>query len=238
MAGDEVIWLRPEGGGVGRPAQRSRADITAAAVALADRDGLDAVSMRRVAAELGTGAGSLYRYVSSRDDLLDLMSDAAASGYELPAPTGDPVADLVQLGIRAREVHRRHPWLTELISTRPVIGPAGVDVLEWVLTVLAEHPADDQTKLEAFAVLTLVVVSFARAEQTAHVAGVNRYLAHVVEAGTHPHIAALSLDAAGTGEDRFADILERVLRGLLEPARPQSHRPQSRRSQSPRPASH
>jgi hypothetical protein len=86
-------------------------------------------------------------------------------------------------------------------------------------------------------VLTLVVVSFARAEQTAHVAGVNRYLAHVVGAGTHPHIAALSLDAAGTGEDRFADILGRILRGLLEPARPQLRRPQLRRPQSHRPES-
>jgi AcrR family transcriptional regulator len=55
------IWMRPERAGVGRPAQRSRAEITAAAVAIADREGLDAVSMRRVAAELGTGAASLDR---------------------------------------------------------------------------------------------------------------------------------------------------------------------------------
>src|SRR5688500_9785072 len=98
MSGDEVIWLRPAHAAVGRPAERSRAEITAAATALADRDGLDAVSMRKVAAELGTGAASLYRYVANRDDLLDLMADATAAEYELPPPGGDPLADLTVLG--------------------------------------------------------------------------------------------------------------------------------------------
>lgn len=62
---DAVIWLRPEHAALGRPAERSRGEITAAAVTIADADGLDAVSMRRVAAELGTGAASLYRYVET-----------------------------------------------------------------------------------------------------------------------------------------------------------------------------
>src|SRR5215468_4033019 len=85
----DPIWLRPEHAAVGRPAQRSRAEVTAAAVAIADRDGLEAVSMRRVAAELGTGAASLYRYVETRDELLDLMTDEVAAEYSLPAPSGD-----------------------------------------------------------------------------------------------------------------------------------------------------
>jgi AcrR family transcriptional regulator len=61
-AGD-VIWMRPGHAATGRPAQRSREEITAVAIAIADWEGLDAVSMRRVAAGLGTGAASLYRYV-------------------------------------------------------------------------------------------------------------------------------------------------------------------------------
>ena len=75
------IWMRPERAAAGRPAQRSRAEITAAAIGIADREGLDAVSMRRVAAELGTGAASLYRYVDTREELLDLMSDATGAEY-------------------------------------------------------------------------------------------------------------------------------------------------------------
>ena len=85
--GSAPIWMRPERAAVGRPAQRSRAEITATALGIADREGLEAVSMRRVAAELGTGAASLYRYVETREELLDLMSDAAGAEYDpLPQP--------------------------------------------------------------------------------------------------------------------------------------------------------
>ena len=74
----QPIWTRPVRGSRGPAPGRSRDAIVAAAVALADADGLDAVSMRAVATALGTGAGSLYRYLSSRDDLLDLMVDRVA----------------------------------------------------------------------------------------------------------------------------------------------------------------
>jgi len=87
------IWMRPERAGVGRPAQRSRAEITAVALDIADREGLDAVSMRRVATELGTGAASLYRYVETREELLDLMIDATGTEYDMAPPTGDWLAD-------------------------------------------------------------------------------------------------------------------------------------------------
>ncbi|MGB6616711.1 MAG: helix-turn-helix domain-containing protein, partial [Trebonia sp.] len=63
------IWMRPQRSAVGRPAQWSRAGNTKVALRVADADGLEAVSMRRVAAELGTGAASLYRYVETREDL-------------------------------------------------------------------------------------------------------------------------------------------------------------------------
>jgi AcrR family transcriptional regulator len=73
------MWLRPERSAVGRPAQWSRVEIIPVALRVADAEGLDAVSMRRVAAELGTGAASLYRYVETREDLLDLMTDATGA---------------------------------------------------------------------------------------------------------------------------------------------------------------
>jgi AcrR family transcriptional regulator len=213
----EVIWLRPEKAGVGRPAQRSRAEITAAAVELADRDGLDAVSMRRVGAELGTGAGSLYRYVATRDDLLDLMVDHVFAEYDLGSPTGRWLDDLVDVGLQAREIHRRHLWLAELVTTRPTLSPRAVDVLEHVLSVLADHPADDTTKLEAFAVLSAIVASFARNEQSSTDSRRHaRYLAHVVAAGTHPHIAALDITPPDAADDPFPGVLRRILAGLLQ----------------------
>ena len=136
----DVIWMRPEHAATGRPAQRSRAEITAAAVTIADREGLEAVSMRRVATELGTGAASLYRYVENREDLLDLMIDATGAEYVFAAPTGDWLADLLDIGDQARAIMRRHPWLPSLLITRSVLRPNGLVLLEHVLQALAPHP--------------------------------------------------------------------------------------------------
>ena len=213
----EVVWLRPERAGVGRPAQRSRSEITAAAVAIADRDGLDAVSMRNVAAELGTAGGSLYRYVTSHGELLDLMADHVAAEYTFGEGTGIWLDDLVDVGMQGREIHRRHPWLAEVVTNRPGAGPNGIDVLEHVLAVLAGHPADDGAKLTAFAVMNAVVVALAQNERaTANREGQARFMAHVVAEGKHPHLAALRSLPADSHEDVLPDVLRRILTGLLQ----------------------
>jgi AcrR family transcriptional regulator len=218
----ELIWLRPEHAAVGRPAQRSRAEVTAAAVAIADRDGLEAVSMRRVAATLGTGAASLYRYVETRDELLDLMTDAVGAEYSLSAPSGNWLTDLVSVGEQARAILRRHPWLAPLVITRPVLGPNGLTLLEHVLDVLAPHPADIAAKLEAFAMLNTITAAFVQNELAGGSAAQRRnaaYLQHAVTLGERPRLARLLARAETTAdpEDRYADILTRVLTGLLGP---------------------
>jgi AcrR family transcriptional regulator len=219
----ELIWLRPEHAAVGRPAQRNRAELTAAAIAIADRDGLEAVSMRRVAAELGTGAASLYRYVETRDELLDLMTDAVGAEYSLSAPGGDWLADLVSVGEQARAILRRHPWLAPLVITRPVLGPNGLTVLEHVLDVLAPHPAAIAAKLEAFAMLNTITAVFVQNELAGGSAAQRRnvtYLQHAVTSGERPRLARLLAGADATMADpvdRYAGILTRVLTGLLGP---------------------
>ncbi|GAB7029828.1 TetR/AcrR family transcriptional regulator [Streptomyces sp. NPDC021749] len=222
MAGQQepVIWMRPEQASVGRPAERSRAEITAAAVELADREGVAAVSMRRLASVLGTGAASLYRYVATRDDLLDLMTDSTASEYDLPAPSGDWQADLLAIARQARQIMRRHPWLPGMVISRPTLGPHGVDLLEHVLVVLADHPADPARKLEAFALLGGLTALFVQNETAAADTGAARrsaYLRHVAAAGHHPGITAL-LAAAPPDDpprDRFDAVLTRSLAGVL-----------------------
>jgi len=223
------IWLRPERSQVGRPAQHTRAEITAVALDIADREGLDAVSMRRVAADIGTGAASLYRYVQNREDLLDLMTDAIGAEYEFAAPTGDWLADLVAVGEQSRTILRRHPWLPGLTITRPVIGPNGIRVLEHVLEILDGHPAGLDTKMEAFALLNGITATSVLYEQAGgpdlqarNVA----YLTHAIASGDHPRLAA-HISAAMSGEarsedvidpaDRYPDILARLLTGLLGP---------------------
>jgi AcrR family transcriptional regulator len=217
---DTVIWLRPEQAPVGRPAERSRAEITATAVDLADREGLDAVTMRRVASAMGTGAASLYRYVATRDDLLDLMTDSTAGEYHLSAPSGDWQADLLGVAHQARRIMRAHPWLPALVIGRPALGPHGADLLEHVLDILADHPADGSRKIEAFALLSGVTALFVQNEVGSAAAGAARqvaYLQHVAAVGHHPRIADL-LAGSGGGHgprDPFDTVLSRALSGVL-----------------------
>jgi len=224
----DVIWMRPEHAATGRPAQRSRAEITAAAVTIADREGLDAVSMRRVATELGTGAASLYRYVDNREDLLDLMIDATGCEYVFAAPTGDWLADLLDIGDQARAIMRRHPWLPSLLITKSVLGPNGLVLLEHVLKALAAHPASLAAKLEAFAILNTTTALFVQNELGGGSARQQRnaaYLNHALATGRYPRLAELlapasparvsPAEAAAEPADRYRDILARILSGLL-----------------------
>jgi AcrR family transcriptional regulator len=208
------IWLRPERAAAGRPAQHSRAEITAVALRIADAEGLEAVSMRRVGAELGTGAASLYRYVETRDELLDLMTDAAAAEYDLSAPpgqassvqalsvqapsgqvqSGDWLAELVALGEQARAILHRHRWLAALSLTRPVIGPNAVAVIERFLQILAGHPATLTAKFEAFAMLNGLTATSVLHEQAGGPALQERnvgYLMYAVSSGGRPRLAEL-----------------------------------------------
>ena len=217
----DVIWLRPGQAAVGRRAQRNIAEITAAAIEVADREGLDALSMRRLAAELGTGAASLYRYVATREDLLDLMTDETATEFDFPAPSGDWQADLLSLARQARGIMRRHTWLPAVVITQPVLGPHGADLLEHVLDVLADHAAGPGRKLEAFALLNALTALFAQNEQAAVNDDAHRrsaYLGHVAAAGTHPRIAAVLASLTGdTPHDQFDETILRALSGVLGP---------------------
>ncbi len=219
------IWIRPERSAVGRPAQRSRAEITEVALRIADADGLEAVSMRRVAAELGTGAASLYRYVETREDLLDLMTDAIGEEYELAPPTSNWLADLIAFGEQARAAFRRHRWLAGLAMTRPVIGPNGIGLMEHFLTLLQGHPASIGAKMEAFGMLNGITAAFALQEQADPGLQARNlaYLGHALTSGGHPRLTALlspqaQLPPPEELANRYPDLIARVLTGLLGPA--------------------
>jgi AcrR family transcriptional regulator len=222
MTTAESIWMRPERSPIGRPAQWSRAQITEIALRVADADGLDAVSMRRVAAELGTGAASLYRYIETREDLLDLMTDATGAEYQLAPPTGDWLTDLLGFGEQIRAILRRHRWLAGLVMTRPVIGPNGTGLIEHFLTLLQAHPASVEAKMEAFGMLNGITAAFALNEQADPGLQARNlaYLGYAIASGEHPRLAALlSADAQPAPlkevADRYPDLIARVLTGLL-----------------------
>src|SRR6478672_5969627 len=90
-ASPDVVWLRLET--LSPRARRELDRIVAAAVVLADREGLEALSMRRLAAELDTGTTTLYRYVTGRDELLELMVDAVNRGGGEEGDLARPMVD-------------------------------------------------------------------------------------------------------------------------------------------------
>lgn len=104
----------------------SRERMVAEALRIADREGVDGLSMRRLAAELGAGAMSLYHYVANKDELLDAMIDVVFGEIELP-PEDDDWQDAMRRRSRsARDVLARHPWAIALMESRTTPGPANL----------------------------------------------------------------------------------------------------------------
>ncbi|MEW1911031.1 TetR/AcrR family transcriptional regulator [Kitasatospora sp. NPDC085895] len=149
------VWERPEPAARPAPSPLSRERIVAAAVELADADGLEAVSLRKVGAALDAGPMRLYRYLSTKEELLDLMADAVHG--EIAAPDADapdagaPDADsggtdgdwravLRASAHRTRRAALRHPWFADLLGGRPGLGPNALGNRETVLAALYGAP--------------------------------------------------------------------------------------------------
>jgi AcrR family transcriptional regulator len=224
----ELIWLRPTpvASPTGRPAEWSRQQITTAAIAIADAEGLVAVTTRRVAAELGTGSASLYRHLDTRDDLIDLMIDHAFGEYEPLPDTDDWRADIIAEQLHLLNYLRRRPWLLDAILDRPPVGPNVVRLLERSLARLADHPASGAAKMETVGVLNGMIQTFVRNERPGgsvldekFVAAQTAILMNAAADGAHPHLAAaltsLGTNTGESADDRLARILGLMLDGLL-----------------------
>jgi len=131
--------------------------IVRAAVEIADAEGLEALSMRRVAAALGAGTMSLYRHVSGKDDLIDLMAEAVLEEAEIESPAG-PDGWRERLAAYARAMwalYRRHPWLLQVLSaTRPRLVPRGMAKTEWLLRAVEGLSGDLPTMVRAVVTVT------------------------------------------------------------------------------------
>lgn len=116
-----LVWERPEPPERPVPAPLSRERIVQAAIGLADADGLDSVSLRKVAAELDVGPMRLYGYIDTKEELLDLMVDAAHAEIR---PTGSGWREVLRsLADTIRRAAHRHEWLADLLGGRPQLGP-------------------------------------------------------------------------------------------------------------------
>jgi AcrR family transcriptional regulator len=175
---------------------------------LADAQGLDAVTMREVAAALSTSAAALYRYVTSRDELLAHMVDVVSAEVRHPAVTGDWVEDLTLVAARQRDVFAAHPWLAQAVSLPLVMGPHVLDHLDWGLAALEPVDAPVGTKLEAIALVTGFAALFASADPgpaASSVAGLDPV--------RHPQLVALAHAPPATS--RSVGLFERAVAGIL-----------------------
>ncbi|MFC8084516.1 TetR/AcrR family transcriptional regulator [Streptomyces sp. NPDC057340] len=217
-----------------RPSRGPRPGLTLerivdAAVEVADRDGLGAVSMRRIATELGTGTMSLYRYVPGKGELLDLMLDRVQRPSENPADLGDggwrPA--LHALGHATLALYRRHTWLLEVNQSRPILGPSALDGMEKVLTRIRPMGLTDPELVSVIVMIDGYVVGAARtqvyereAERSSGLTDAEFWqaqepvLVKAMSSGRYPVLASLSEDAFGTGFDHFEFGLQRILDGL------------------------
>jgi AcrR family transcriptional regulator len=202
--------------------------IVAAAIAIADADGLDALSMRRVADALGVGTMSLYRYLPGKTELYELMLDAVMGETGLPRPQAQGWRDgLAAVARQSLAGYRRHPWLLEASLSRGIVGPNQAAVLDELLTIL------DGTGLAGGQKMAVVglVVSYVqgRARQLAETARTEQrsgmsdgqfwrefapLLAPHLDATRFPALATVWQDAELTWEDEFEFGLQRVLDGI------------------------
>jgi AcrR family transcriptional regulator len=100
------------------------------ALAVADSEGIQAVTMRRLARDLGVEAASLYHYVNGKDQIFDGLVDVVAAEIELPKPSADWRESVSQRAHHTRSVLRRHPWAVSLMASRTSPGPATLGLLE------------------------------------------------------------------------------------------------------------
>ena len=225
------IWDIPEYGGRGPRPRHSRAAIAAASVSVADTEGADAVTMRRVASELGMGTMSLYNYVPAKEHLVQLMIDAVGSEYRYPSPPPpDPRRAILDLARQGREITQRHPWLPRVMQRPPAFGPGSLRYVEYFLGLLGGSGLDTGTKMELLGLVNGFAISYGgvqaalaeerartgvtAAEQAeAQVAG----LVSAAASGRYPNLAAAL--AGPPPPDRDADeIFDRCVLRLIDGA--------------------
>ncbi|MFI5712156.1 TetR/AcrR family transcriptional regulator C-terminal domain-containing protein [Kribbella sp. NPDC051620] len=235
------VWTRQRP----QPARRAPGvdQYVAAALAVADAEGLDAVSMRRVAGDLGSGTATLYRYITNRDELIDLMIDAVYAEDPLPEPplpgdtdrpdgdagsAGDWSAGLAAVAHALRATLLRHPWLAGELTGRPSLGPNSLRRSEAALRAAVALTPDITAASQALSTIRAYVLGSVAGQQAALLAeqrsGLTKeewqhshgpYITQILAAGEHPMLARRIHEAEEPDPDLdFTFGLDCILDGL------------------------
>jgi AcrR family transcriptional regulator len=153
------------GAGADERLRLSKERVLRSAVALADRDGVELLSMRHLARELGVGVMSLYHYVANKDDLLDAMVDVVYGEIGEPAGDLDWKTAMRERSMATRGALLRHPWATALMESRVSPGPANMRHHDTVLGILRRAGFSVRMAVHAYNLLDSYIYGFALQEK-------------------------------------------------------------------------
>jgi AcrR family transcriptional regulator len=231
-----LLWRRTLGTPQGSrgPKQRASVDeVVAAAIAVADAEGLPAFSMRKVADRLGLKLMSIYTYVPGKDELIGLMVDEVTGEQPLPPHTGTLRDRMAAIARQLWDEYHRHPWLLQVDNTRPWIGPNSSDRYEWQLAAIEGAGFTDLEMDQVVTLLSGFAAAAARASvdarRTAERSGITDaewwdinapVLERVMPAGRYPisgrvgQVAGEEYNAVSDPRRSFEFGLDRILDGL------------------------
>ena len=178
----------------------TRERVLAAAVALADRGGIESLSMRKLAQELGVEAMSLYHHVANKDDILDGLVDVVFGEIDLPTGEDGWKAAMRRRAISAREALRRHPWATGMMESRPTPGAANLRHHDAVLGVLRGAGFSLELAAHAYSLLDSYIYGFALEEASLpfhtpeEAAQVAQAIMAEFPASEYPHLTEIAVD--------------------------------------------
>ena len=202
----------------------SRERVLTAAVALADRQGLERLSMRRLAAEFGVVPMALYKHVANKEDMLDGMVDVVFAEIALPRPEEDWKGAMRRRAVSAREVLGRHPWAIGLTESRLKPGATNLRHHDTVIGCLREAGFPIEIAVHAYSSMDSYIYGFALQERQLPFEGsddAGEVAAGILQqfpAGEYPHLAATIAEVLNKSSwkygDEFAFGLDLILDGL------------------------
>ncbi len=219
------VWTR--GAGSGRRPRFTRDEIADAAVRIADAEGFEALSMRRLAAELEAGTMTLYHYIRTKDELLTLVNDAVMGEVMVPADEPLPKdwrAAITILAERTRSAIERHPWLLDLVDD-PQIGPNAVRHFDQTMQAVAPLGASLEERLDIVTAVDEYVFGYCiHARHNMHpehehegdddyTSGLVEYIEGLIATGDYPHLEELAQ------EHSIGEVLQIAEEHSRDPAR-------------------
>jgi len=192
----------------------TRTTIVRAAIEIADRDGLDAVSIRRVAAKLGARPMSLYTHIASKDDLLDLMLNEVVAEALVPEPLPDAWREaLREIARYSYRAFVAHPWTLEAFGRGARVGPNVLRHAEESAAAVAPLALEPEDAWRVLGIVDDYTLGCAVRTATFGQTAVEERFP-VVDPGEHPELARMGYPTVMEAPDAFEIGLETVLDGV------------------------